>query len=129
MKTRPSRWTGPARSPGSPELAITAPGRLQAEVELRGRIQQICLYHRIYGTRRVTKLLRIQGLPVCRKRVQRLMRLDNLLALRKRRWVLTTDSRHTYAVYRNLAASFEPCAANQMWVADITYIRLRESFA
>lgn len=98
-------------------------------MELRGRIQRICLDHRIYGTRRVTKLLRIQGLPVCRKRVQRLMRLDNLLALRKRRWVLTTDSRHTYAVYNNLAASFEPCAANQLWVADITYIRLRESFA
>lgn len=102
---------------------------LQAEVEVRGRIQQICLEHRLYGTRRVTQLLRIQGLSVCRKRVQRLMRLDNLLALRKRRWVLTTDSRHTYAVYHNLAASFEPNAANQLWVADITYIRLRESFA
>jgi transposase InsO family protein len=102
---------------------------LQTEVELRGRIQQICVEHRVYGTRRVTELLRVQGLPVCRKRVQRLMRLDNLLALRKRRWVLTTDSRHTYAVYRNLAANFEPCAVNQLWVADITYIRLRESFA
>jgi len=102
---------------------------LQAEVELRSRIQEICLEHRLYGTRRVSKLLRIQGLPVGRKRVQRLMRLDNLLALRKRRWVLTTDSRHTYAVYHNLAAGFEPCAANQLWAADITYIRLREGFA
>jgi transposase InsO family protein len=102
---------------------------LQAEVELRSRIQEICLEHRLYGTRRVTELLRIQGVPVCRKRVQRLMRLDNLLGLRKRRWVLTTDSRHTYAVYHNLAAGFEPRAANQLWVADITYIRLRESFA
>ena len=101
---------------------------LQAQIELRGRIQEICLEHRLYGTRRVTELLRIQGLPVCRKRVQRLMRLDNLLALRKRRWVLTTDSRHTYAVYPNLAADFQPCAANQLWAADITYIRLRESF-
>ncbi len=100
----------------------------QAEVELRGRIQEICLSHRLYGTRRVAELLRIQGLLVCRKRVQRLMRLDNLLALRKRRWVLTTDSRHTYAVYHNLAAGFEPRAANQLWVADITYIRLRETF-
>ncbi len=42
--------------------------------------------------------------------------------------MLTTDSRHTYAVYRNLAAGFEPCAVNQLWVTDITYIRLRESF-
>ncbi len=101
---------------------------LQAEVELRGRIQQICLDHRLYGTRRVTKRLRQEGVPVCRKRVQRLMRLDNLLALRKRRYVLTTDSRHSYAVYPNLAEGFEPTTVNQLWVGDITYIRLRESF-
>ncbi len=101
---------------------------LQAEVELRGRIQQICLEHRLYGTRRVTERLRQEGVPVCRKRVQRLMRLDNLLALRKRRYVLTTDSRHPYAVYPNLAEGFEPTTVNQLWVADITYIRLREGF-
>lgn len=100
----------------------------QAAIELRHRIQQICLDHRFYGTRRVTELLRIEGLVVNRKRIQRLMRLDNLLALRKRRHVVTTDSRHTYAVYHNLAAGFEPTAANQLWVADITYIRLREAF-
>jgi putative transposase len=101
---------------------------LQADLELRSRIQQICLGHRLYGTRRVTELLRQEGLPVCRKRVQRLMRLDNLLALRQRRFVLTTDSRHSYAVYRNLATGFAPETVNQLWVADITYIRLRESF-
>jgi transposase InsO family protein len=97
-------------------------------VELRGRIQQICLEHRLYGSRRVSAVLRGEGLPVCRKRVQRLMRMDNLLALRKRRYVITTDSRHTYFVFRNLAADVEATAANQLWVADITYIRLRESF-
>ena len=100
----------------------------QAEVELRGRIQQICLEHRLYGSRRVSAVLRGEGLPVCRKRVQRLMRMDNLLALRKRRYVITTESRHTYFVFRNLAADVEATAANQLWVADITYIRLRESF-
>jgi transposase InsO family protein len=100
----------------------------QAEIELRNRIQQICLEHRLYGTRRVTKLLQLDGLPVGRKRIQRLMREDNLLALRKRRYVVTTDSRHTYAVYHNLIRDFEPSAANQLWVADITYIRLREVF-
>lgn len=100
----------------------------QEEVELRSRMQQLCLEYRLYGTRRITAALRQQGLLVCRKRVQRLMRLDNLLALRKRRYVLTTDSRHTYAVYRNLIADFTPRATNQLWVADITYIRLRESF-
>jgi putative transposase len=101
---------------------------LQAEVELRGRIQQLCLAHRLYGTRRVTKLLQLEGRPIGRKRIQRLMREDNLLALRKRRYGITTDSRHSYAVYRNLTAGFQATAANQLWVADITYIRLREGF-
>ena len=63
-----------------------------------------------------------------RKRVQRLMREDNLLVLRKRRYVVTTDARHTYAVYPNLTGEIEPAAPNQLWVADITYVRLRESF-
>lgn len=65
---------------------------------------------------------------VNRKRVQRLMRADNLLVLRKRRYVVTTDSRHTYAVYPNLARELTPTAVNRLWVADITYIRLREQF-
>jgi putative transposase len=56
------------------------------------------------------------------------MRSDNLLCLRKRRFVCTTDSRHTYAVYPNLTRDCKPTAINQLWVSDITYIRLRESF-
>ena len=56
------------------------------------------------------------------------MRADNLLRLRKRRFVCTTDSRHTYAVYPNLTRDWKPDGINQLWVADITYIRLRESF-
>ena len=56
------------------------------------------------------------------------MREDNLLVLRKRRYVVTTDARHTYAVYPNLTGEIEPAAPNQLWVADITYVRLRESF-
>ena len=68
------------------------------------------------------------GLLVNRKRVMRLMRADNLLCLRKRRYVCTTDSRHTYAVYPNLTHDWKPNGINQLWVADITYIRLRESF-
>jgi transposase InsO family protein len=99
-----------------------------AETALRDRIQQISLAHRICGTRRMTKALRADGMVINRKRVQRLMRLDNLLALRKRRFVTTTDSRHTYAVYPNLAEHLDPAAPNQLWRADITYIRLRESF-
>ncbi len=91
-----------------------------AEAEVRGRIQQISLAHRFYGTRRVTEALRAHGMVINRKRVQRLMRHDNLLALRKRRFVSTTDSRHTYAVHPNLAEDFEPGAPNQLWRADIT---------
>lgn len=63
-----------------------------------------------------------------RKKMQRLMREDNLLVLRKRRYVMTTDSRHTYPVYPNLARDCKPDGPNQLWVADITYIRLREGF-
>lgn len=99
-----------------------------AETQLRDRIQQISLAHRYYGTRRVAEALRAEGMVINRKRVQRLMRLDNLLALRKRRFLTTTDSRHTYAVYPNLAGRFEPAAPNQLWRADITYLRLREGF-
>jgi putative transposase len=100
----------------------------QAETELRGKLHQICLDHRCYGSRRVTAELRAQGQLVNRKRVVRLMRADNLLCLRKRRFVCTTDSRHTYSIYPNLTTDWTPDGINQLWVADITYIRLRESF-
>lgn len=100
----------------------------RAETELRNRIQKLCLEYPRYGSRRIAKLLSAEGPAVNRKRVQRLMREDNLLVLRKRRYVVTTDARHTYAVYPNLAGDIEPVSPNQLWVADITYIRLRESF-
>ena len=100
----------------------------QSATELRHEIQQICLNSRCYGYRRVTAALRAQGRIVNRKRVLRLMRSDNLLCLRKRRFVCTTDSRHTHAVYPNLTRDWKPTAINQLWVSDLTYIRLRESF-
>ncbi len=100
----------------------------QADTSLRDAIQQICLKSRLYGYRRVTAALRRDGRLVNGKRVLRLMRRDNLLCLRKRRFVCTTDSRHTYAVYPNLTRDWKPTTVNQLWVADITYIRLRESF-
>lgn len=71
---------------------------------------------------------RQEEVAVNRKRVQRLMRAGNLLVLRKRRWVAATDSRHAYAIYPNLAAGREPAGPDELWVADITYIRLREAF-
>jgi transposase InsO family protein len=86
------------------------------------------LENRCYGYRRVTAELGRRGVVVNPKRVLRLMRSDNLLAVRKQRYVFTTDSRHTYAVYPHLAARLVLTAVNQLWVADITYVRLREAF-
>jgi transposase InsO family protein len=100
----------------------------QADVALRDQIQRIVLENRCYGYRRVTAELGHRGVVVNHKCVLRLMRLDNLLAVRKQRYVFTTDSRHTYAVYPHLAARLVLTATNQLWVADITYVRLRETF-
>jgi transposase InsO family protein len=101
----------------------------QAEVALRDQIQKIVLENRFYGYRRVTAELHHRGGTVANhKRVYRLMRADNLLAVRKQRFVFTTDSRHGYAVYPNLAARVKVTDINQLWVADITYVRLRETF-
>ena len=100
----------------------------QAEVALRDLIQRIVLENRCYGYRRVAAELHHRGVVANRKRVLRLMRADNLLAVRKHRYVFTTDSRHTYAVYANLAARLQMTHVNQLWVADITYVRLRETF-
>jgi putative transposase len=100
----------------------------QAETELRDRIQRVALQNRFYGYRRVAAELRRQGVVVNHKRVLRVMREDNLLSLRKRRFVVTTDSRHYRPIYPNLLAGREITAPNQVWVADITYIHLREEF-
>jgi len=100
----------------------------QAETELRDKIQRIALENRYYGYRRVTADLRLQGVIVNHKRVLRVMREDNLLSLRKRKFVVTTDSTHGRPVYPNLIAGLALTAPNQLWVADITYIRLLEEF-
>ena len=81
--------------------------------------------NRHYGYRRITYALRAQGWDVNHKRVARLMRLDNLLATRKRRFApLTTDSKHDLEIAINVARRLTPTAVNQLWVADITYVRL-----
>ena len=99
------------------------------QTELRARIQSIVLANRRhYGYRRVLHELRNQGWAVNHKRVARLMAEDNLLCLRKRRFVATTDSGHDLRVYLNLAAYMELTGINQLWVADLTYIRLAEEF-
>jgi len=100
----------------------------QEETELRGRIQEIVVENRRrYGIRRVAAQLRAEGRVVNRKRVARIMREDNLLAVRQRRFVVTTDSEHEHTVYFNLAGRMQLTGINQLWVADITYIRLQGS--
>jgi len=99
------------------------------QTELRAEVQRIALTHRRnYGYRRVTEELRGEGWAVNRKRVARLMADDNLLCLRRRRFAVTTDSGHQLRVHLNLAARLQLTGIDQLWVADITYIRLAEQF-
>lgn len=98
------------------------------EQELSEQIRKIARKWPAYGTRRVTVELQQGGWEVNRKRVQRLMRAENLLCRRKRKFEVTTDSNHQLEVYQNLAPEMELTGVNQLWVADITYIRLAEEF-
>lgn len=98
------------------------------DVAVRDAIQRIALEFPCYGTRRVAFELERRGYPVNRKRVQRLMREDNLLCLRRRKFIVTTDSNHHLPVYPNLAATLALTGVNQLWIADITYIRLEVEF-
>jgi putative transposase len=96
---------------------------------VRAEIQHLALAHRRrYGYRRITAELRRRGLLVNHKRVARLMREDNLLAVQPRAFMVTTDSQHDLEVYLNLARRLTLTGINQLWVADITYIRLRAEF-
>jgi transposase InsO family protein len=97
-------------------------------MDLRSQIQRIALRWPVYGYRRVQAELRRQGWQVNHKHVLRLMRVDNLLCVRRRKFVLTTDSKHGLRVYPNLARGMVLTGIDQLWVADITYIRLRVEF-
>ena len=99
-----------------------------ADMDLRDEIQKIALEWPSYGSRRIKRELKERGWDVNRKRVQRLMREDNLLCVRKRKFVVTTDAAHGLKVYPNLAGSMILTGVDQLWVADITYIRLEEEF-
>jgi putative transposase len=102
----------------------------QEETGVRDAIQRLALANPYYGYRRIAVELRCAGLAVNHKRVLRLMHEDNLLCLRKRTFVpVTTDSRHSWRVVANLARGMVLTGLDQLWVADITYIRLQEEFA
>jgi putative transposase len=98
------------------------------DMDLRDAIQRIALEWPSYGRPRITQELRRRGWRVNAKRVYRLMREDNLLCVRKRKFVVTTDSNHGRKVYPNLARDMILTGTDQLWRADITYIRLRDEF-
>lgn len=98
------------------------------DMDLRDAIQRIALEWPSYGRPRITQELRRRGWRVNPKRVYRLMREDNLLCVRRRKFVVTTDSNHGRKVYPNLARNMILTATDQLWRADITYIRLRDEF-
>ena len=102
--------------------------RPDPDMNLRDAIQRIALEWPSYGRPRITRELRRRGWTVNPKRVYRLLREDNLLCVRKRKFVVTTNSNHGLHVYPNLAADMILTGVDQLWRADITYIRLREEF-
>jgi len=105
-----------------------SPDQMKTEADLRDRIEAICLEFPRYGYRRVTRQLKREGWLVNHKRVLRLMRESDLLCRVKRRWTRTTDSNHRFPRYPNLIKGMVINRLNQVWVADITYIRIRTGF-
>ena len=101
---------------------------MKAEADLRDRIEAICLGFPRYGYRRVTYQLRREGKPVNHKKVLRIMRDSDLLCRARRRRVKTTDSKHRFPRYPNLIKGKTINRLNQVWLADITYIRIRTGF-
>jgi putative transposase len=99
-----------------------------ATMALRDAVQRVSLQYPRYGAAKVAALLRLDGWVVSVSRVQRLRREDNLLAVRRRKFVVTTDSDHEFLIYPNLARHMVLTAVNQLWVADITYLRLASEF-
>jgi putative transposase len=98
------------------------------DLDLRDDIQKIALEFPCYGRPRITAELKRRGWEVNHKKVGRIMREDNLLCLRRRKFVVTTDSSHNFRVYPNLAKAMELTGIDQLWRADITYIRLETEF-
>ena len=100
----------------------------EPERELPRQIRKLALQWPSYGSRRIREELQRRGWRVNRKRVQRQLREQNLLCRPKRKFVVTTDAQHGLAVYPNLAPTLALDGMNQLWVADLTYIRLHEQF-
>jgi transposase InsO family protein len=108
----------------------TASSPKEEESELRDLVQRLALDNRFYGYRRITELVRREGWPVNHKRIARLMGEDNLLALRRKPPFRppANNARHSWRIWPNLAKQLAPSEPDQLWVADITYVRLSQAF-
>jgi transposase InsO family protein len=104
------------------------PKKIKADCDLRDIIERIVLEFAGYGYRRVTKQLHREGVIANHKRVHRIMRESSLLVVYKRKWIKTTDSNHPFRIYPNLARYMILAALNQLWISDITYIRILYGF-
>lgn len=102
--------------------------RKREEAELLKKIELIAEEFPRYGYRRITKQLQREGMKVNHKKVLRIMRENNLLCKKQRKWITTTDSRHSFKIYPNLIKDLVVTKINQVWVADITYIRLLNEY-
>jgi transposase InsO family protein len=107
---------------------VHAKSSLATDMDLRDAIQRIALEWPSYGRPRITAELRRRGWTVNPKRVYRILREDNLLCVRKRKFVVTTDSNHGHKIYPNVAREMVLTGVDQLWRADITYIRLQDEF-
>ena len=107
---------------------VIDPTEAKANTDIIDRIEAICINLPGYGYRRVTAQLRREGITVNHKKVLRLMRESDLLCQVKRRWTRTTDSSHGLPVYPNLIKGRKVTGINQVWLADITYIRIQRGF-
>jgi len=105
-----------------------SPEKMKKEADLRGKIEAICLQFPRYGCRRVTEQLKREGQRVNHKKVLRLMKESDLLCRVKRKWVKTTDPRHRFPRYPNLIKGIVIKRLNQVWLSDITYIRIQTGF-
>jgi len=105
-----------------------SPERMEAETDLRDKIEAICIEYTRYGYRRVTHELKHRGYHVNHKKVLKIMRGSDLLCRVRRQRVKTTDSRHRFPRYPNLIKGMVISRLNQVWLSDITYIRIRTGF-
>jgi putative transposase len=101
---------------------------VKKDMDILDRIEAICLDFHGYGYRRVTRQLQDDGYEINHKKVLRLMRKSDLLCRIKHKWVRTTNSNHGLPIYRNLVKDRPATGINQVWLADITYIRIRHGF-